>query len=142
MEIQSNVCSLGKPLCAGRCTRAATSPPVTLHIRLFLVILFLCTILSAAVFWFAFVWSPFWAVLSPFWGFVWGFVCAFVCAFPPSVEEELFSVVAAWVTTTQFPSPAAVTKDTRQRFLSLPPAHLMPSGSLTASCCVPWLAGS
>ena len=114
--------------CAGRCTRTATSPPITLHNLLFRIILLMSWSLSVPVFWFAFIWSPAWA---------------FVCAFAPSVEVELFPVVSesAWVTTTQFPSPAAVVNDTRQRFLSVPPAHLMPSGSLTPSCCVPWLVG-
>jgi hypothetical protein len=55
--------------------------------------------------------------------------------------SERFTLFPVCVTTTQFPSPAAVTNDARQRFLLVPPLHLMPSGSLTDSCCVPLFAG-
>ena len=131
---------MAKPSCAGRCTRTATSPPVTLQTLRFLIILFLSL---APVFWFVFVWSPVLAfVWSPVLAFVWSPVLALVCVFDPSVGVEPFAVVSACVTTTQFPSPAAVMNDTRQRFLLVPPAHLMPSGSLTPSCCAPWLVGA
>ncbi|SRR6266567_569053 len=134
MENQSNVCGLGKSQAFVRAGQMhahcnfTTCHHVTLHALLFMVILFLPLDLSAAVFWSAFACSPSWAFVSTF--------------FVSVVEVELFSVVSACVITTQFPSPAAVTNDARQRFLSVPPLHLMLSGSLMASCCVPLFVGS
>lgn len=45
-------------------------------------------------------------------------------------------------TTTQFPKPAVVVKDARHRFLAAPPAHLVPAGSWTVSCCVVSFVGA
>ena len=44
-------------------------------------------------------------------------------------------------TTTQFPKPAVVVNEARQRFLEVPPVHLVPAGILTLSSCVPTAAG-
>src|SRR6266852_4595102 len=93
----------------------------TLH-TLLLIILFLCSGLSLAVFGVSFVWTPF-------------LVSAF--CFASSDVVELREVVPGWVTTTQFPSPAGVANATRQNFSVLPPAHLMFSDNSMVSSCEP-----
>ena len=48
---------------------------------------------------------------------------------------------AACCTATQLPKPPAVVKLTRQRLPFVPPVHLVPAGSETASCCEPTFVG-
>jgi hypothetical protein len=76
-------------------------------------------------------------------------VFAFSVDFAASEDEDFETTTAAaaalaapCLTTTQLPKPAVLLKETRQRFLALPPAHLVPAGSCTVSWSEPTLDGA
>ena len=52
-----------------------------------------------------------------------------------------FAATAPCETTTQFPKPAVVVNEARQRFLEVPPVHFVSAGIWTLSSCVPTAAG-
>jgi hypothetical protein len=61
---------------------------------------------------------------------------------PVALEAAALPEVAPWDTTTQLPKFPAVLNETRHLFPDAPPAHLVPAGSWTESCCDPVAFGA